>query len=39
MSVKYEGELSVGRKCKFEFLANNEFNLSNRNRVRMVTLL
>jgi len=25
MSVKYEGKRYIGRKCKVEFLANNEF--------------
>ena len=39
MSVKYEGERSISRKYETELLANNEFNISNGNPVRVITVL
>ena len=36
LSVRYESERSIGRKCLV--LANNEFNLSNRNTLSIVRI-
>jgi hypothetical protein len=36
--VEDDCKLSIGRKYEVEFFANNEYKLSNRNKVRLVII-